>query len=224
MKVRMLMMQFQTGMLTHGGRRFVRAMSSHVSQEVTFPVPWGVISGKEWTSESFDKARDTQWILLHGWLDNAGSFDSLAPLLTSASPRHSFLCLDYPGHGLSSHLPPGQMYHYLECLRYIRLVAKCRGCDKFGLIGHSMGAGMSSMFAAIYPEMVEALVMIDIVKPVGRKTEDLLQKTRESIDLFLTIEDKISKGEKVYASEEEAFKRLQDGARYDWLLLLASSM
>ena len=96
-------------------------MSSHVSQEVTFPVPWGVISGKEWTSESFDMARDTQWILLHGWLDNAGSFDSLAPLLTSASPRHSFLCLDYPGHGLSSHLPPGQMYHPLECIRYIRL-------------------------------------------------------------------------------------------------------
>lgn len=224
MKVRMLMMHFQTGMFTHGGRKFVRAMSSHVSQEVTFPVPWGVISGKEWTNESFDKARDTQWIVLHGWLDNAGSFDSLAPLLTSASPRHSFLCLDYPGHGLSSHLPPGQMYHYLECLRYIRLVARSRGCDKFGLIGHSMGAGMSSMFAAIYPEMVEALVMIDIVKPVGRKTEDMLQKTRESIDLFLTIEDKKSKGEKVYASEEEAFKRLQDGARYDWLLLVASSM
>ncbi len=87
-----------------------------------------------------------------------------------------------------------------------------------------MGAGMSSMFAAIYPEMVEALVMIDIVKPVGRKTEDMLQKTRESIDLFLTIEDKKSKGEKVYASEEEAFQRLQDGARYDWLLLVASSM
>mgnify|MGYP007045540069 FL=1 len=72
---------------------------------------------------------------------------------------------------------------------------------------------MSSMFAAIYPEMVEALVMIDIVKPVGRKTEDLIQRTRQSIDLFFTSEDKIAKGEKVYASEEEAFKRLQDGDR-----------
>ena len=134
-------------------------------------------------------------------------------ILLLASPRHSLLCLDYPGHGLSSHLPPGHMYHYLECLRYIRLVAKRRGWDKFGLIGHSMGAGMSSMFAATYPEMVEALVMIDIVKPVGRKTEDILERTRQSIDSFFTIEDKIAKGEKVYSSEEEAFKRLQDGAR-----------
>ena len=54
---------------------------------------------------------------LHGWLDNAGTWDTLAPLLLSASPHQSLLCLDYPGHGLSSHLPPGQAYHYLEALR-----------------------------------------------------------------------------------------------------------
>ena len=199
-------------MLAHG-RGFVRAMSTHICKEVTFPVPWGVIAGKQWTSESFDKHRDTQWIVLHGWLDNAGSFDGLAPLLTSACPRHSLLCLDYPGHGLSSHLPRGQMYQYLECLRYIKLVAKSLGCDKFGLMGHSMGAGMCSLFAATYPEMVEALVMIDLVKPVGRKTEDLIQRTRQSVDSFLAIEEKIANGEKIYASEEDAFKRLQDAAR-----------
>ena len=205
--------EFQTGMFSTHARGFVRAMSSHVCKEVTIPVPWGVIAGKEWISPSFDKARDTQWIVLHGWLDNAGSFDLLAPLLTSASPRHSLLCLDVPGHGLSSHKPPGQMYHYLECLQTIRLAARSLGCDKFGLMGHSMGAGMCSTFAAVYPEMVHALVMIDIVKPVGRKTEDIIQRTRQSVDSFFIIEDKIAKGEKVYASEDEAFKRLQDGAR-----------
>ena len=117
-------------MLAHG-RGFVRAMSTHICKEVIFPVPWGVIAGKQWTSESFDKHRDTHWIVLHGWLDNAGSFDGLAPLLTSACPRHSLLCLDYPGHGLSSHLPRGQMYHGLECLRYIRI--GCLAKNKYSL-------------------------------------------------------------------------------------------
>ena len=54
-------------------------------------------------------APGTQWLALHGWLDNAGSFDTLAPQLVSACPRHALLCLDYPGHGRSSHLPPGQV-------------------------------------------------------------------------------------------------------------------
>ena len=199
--------------MTRRTMALTRSMSGVTCSEVSIPVPWGAISGKQWRGCEASDQGERQWLVLHGLLDNAGSFDSLAPLLTSASPRHSLLCLDFPGHGLSSHLPPGQMYHYLECLRYIRLVARSLGCDKFGLLGHSMGAGLSSLFAATYPEMVEALVMIDIVKPVGRKTEDLVQKTRQSIDLFFTIEDKIAKGEKVYASEDEAFKRLQDGAR-----------
>ena len=59
----------------------------------------------------------TNWVALHGWLDNAGSFDGVAPLVVSACPSQSLICLDYPGHGLSSHLPPGQAYHYLEANR-----------------------------------------------------------------------------------------------------------
>ena len=155
------------------------------------------------------------WIVLHGWLDNAGSFDTLAPLLLSSCPQHSLVCIDYPGHGLSSHIAPGHMYHYLESIRYIKIVASHMGLEKFGLMGHSMGAGMSSMFAATYPDMVEALVMIDLVKPVGRKTENLIENTREAIDTFLAIDKKLSKGsERVYKTEEEAFDRLQEGARF----------
>ena len=213
-------------------KQFRRKISSVVSTEVTIPVPWGNIAGKQWTnSEMIDhqgQENDSYgsgnnelclvkpWIVLHGWLDNAGSFDTLAPMLVSSCPQHSLLCIDYPGHGLSSHIAPGHMYHYLESMRYIKLVASHMGLDKFGLMGHSMGAGMSSLFAATFPEMVEALVMIDLVKPVGRRTENLIENTREAVNTFLAIEMKLSKGsEKTYKTEEEAFNRLQDGARYD---------
>ena len=107
------------------------------------------------------------------------------------------------------------MYHYLESLRYIRYVAEHQGLERFSLMGHSMGAGLSSVFAAVYPEMVQSLIMIDLVKPVGRKIENYIEKTKLSLDSFLAIEKKLSKtSEKVYSSEEEAFKRLQEAARY----------
>ena len=35
----------------------VRRFSSHVCKEVTFPVPWGVIAGKQWTSVDADCRR-----------------------------------------------------------------------------------------------------------------------------------------------------------------------
>ena len=113
----------------------VRRMSSlaPVCREVQVPVPWGVIAAKHWShphhkpgrTELWTRANPcvnvletvSNWVALHGWLDNAGTWDTLAPLLLSASPHQSLLCLDYPGHGLSSHIPPGQAYHYLEALR-----------------------------------------------------------------------------------------------------------
>ena len=85
---------------------------------------------------------------------------------------------------------------------------------RFGLLGHSMGAGMCSLFAAVYPEMVEALVMIDLVKPIGRKMEDVVEKTRMSIESALKIQDKIATTpDKVFPSETEALNRLQEAAR-----------
>ena len=66
-------------------------------------------------------AASVQWVALHGYLDSAASFDQLAPLLTSASPGHAVLALDYPGHGRSSPLAPGQMYHLLECVKFVRM-------------------------------------------------------------------------------------------------------
>ena len=68
---------------------------------------------------------------------------------------------------------------------------------------------------ATSPGFISRFIMIDIVKPVGRKIENYIEKTKLSLDSFLAIEKKLSKtSEKVYSSEEEAFKRLQEAARY----------
>ena len=70
-----------------------------------------------------------------GWLDNAGSFDKLIPLLSSGelfrdplptSPQNVLtadlyvVAIDLPGHGQSSHRPRGMPYHYVDYLGDIR--------------------------------------------------------------------------------------------------------
>ena len=93
-------------------------VSSALCRELRVRVPWGLLAGSVWSHPSHQHTENTRtWLALHGWLDNAGSFDLLAPGLVSDCPDLRLVCLDYPGHGLSSHLPPGQMYHFLESLR-----------------------------------------------------------------------------------------------------------
>lgn len=74
-------------------------------------------AGKWWGS------RDLQPIVtLHGRQDNAGSFDTLIPLLPDDV---SVLCLDMPGHGLSSHYPTSQFYYvYWDGIILLRRIIK----------------------------------------------------------------------------------------------------
>ncbi|KAA0198572.1 hypothetical protein HAZT_HAZT008038 [Hyalella azteca] len=76
--------------------------------EFQVAVPYGHIAGKVWRAGA-----PCAVLCLHGWQDNAGTFDHLAPLL----PRH--LCLvaaDFPGHGYSSHRPRGVSDSFVEYL------------------------------------------------------------------------------------------------------------
>ncbi|WP_428622886.1 alpha/beta fold hydrolase [Sedimenticola sp.] len=102
-------------------------------------------------------------IALHGWLDNAASFEPLAPLL----PDLDILALDLPGHGLSDHRPPGQHYHFVDFVTDVIAAAEHVGWERFSLLGHSMGAGIASLIAASFPERIERLVLIEGLGPWG---------------------------------------------------------
>merc|ERR1719500_103224 len=102
------------------------------SREVTFDLPWGRLAAKTWGT----KPGVANCLLLHGWLDNAGTWDKVAPLLT---PSLHLVALDLPGHGHSAHLPPGLHYHDMEHLAAVRAVVTQMSWTRFSLIGHSMG-------------------------------------------------------------------------------------
>lgn len=181
-------------------------MTERVSyRDIEIPVPWGVIKGKDWGDPT-----GYPWLGLHGWLDNAGTWDALAPDWPAG---HRLIAIDYAGHGLSSHIPPGKTYHYLEGATLIERISRHYGWKTFALLGHSMGAGICSVYASLYPDKVDALLMIDLVRPVTRHPDNFIERTRESVDQLLSLETKFSSMHgKVYGSEEEAYRRLLEGA------------
>lgn len=81
-------------------------------------------------------------LCLHGWLDNASSFDLVAPSLIKSCPVPAVvIALDFPGHGLSAHLQDRSDYSPALYVRDIYSIIGQLGASwQSGLIvvGHSV--------------------------------------------------------------------------------------
>ena len=117
-------------------------------------------------------------LALHGWLDNAGSYALLAPLLAH---RFRVIALDLPGHGHADHLAPGAGYHYLDYVRSVLQTADALQLDRYTLLGHSMGAGIAALVAAATPQRIERLCLIEGLGPLGDDGSQTLKRFREAL-------------------------------------------
>lgn len=123
---------------------------------------------------------------MHGWQDNAGSFDTLCPLLLN---NHSILCIDLPGHGKSSHYPPGMHYYlFWDGISLIRRIVKHYNWEKIILLGHSLGGALSFLYAACFPDDVEKFISIDMAGPSVRDLDKSVSANGDAIDRFLKYE------------------------------------
>lgn len=140
--------------------------------------------GKWWGSQ------EKQPILaLHGWQDNAGTFDRLCPLLLAKSKDISILCIDLPGHGKSTHYPRGIHYYlFWDGISLIRRIVQQYGWQNLILLGHSLGGALSFMYAASFPNDVDRFISIDIAGPTVRDHKKSAEMTGETIDRFLRYE------------------------------------
>lgn len=132
-------------------------MASIPVKEIRIKISTGEIAAKWWRSTSVQPI-----LFVHGWQDNAGSFDTLIPLLPS---KFSYLAIDLVGHGLSTHLPPGHLYNtsdYVASIEEIRLFFKW---PKISLIGHSMGAILCFLYSTTFPNNVNLVCALDTLKP-----------------------------------------------------------
>lgn len=116
-------------------------------------------------------------LALHGWLDNAASFIPLAQHLHGID----LVAIDQPGHGRSTHLPPGTDYSFVGAINAILDVADALGWERFALLGHSMGAGISSLVAAGCPDRIERLLAIEALGALAETAEHTVMRMREAV-------------------------------------------
>lgn len=111
-------------------------------------------------------------LAMHGWLDNAATFDHLAPLL----PDHYIVAVDFPGHGFSDHLPLCQGYeNTARALQMIQLV-DALGWDQFAIIGHSLGGIVAQIMSAIEGKRITKLVLIDLLFFRTKPTDSIVEQ------------------------------------------------
>uniref|UniRef100_A0A3P8U5G3 Serine hydrolase like n=1 Tax=Amphiprion percula TaxID=161767 RepID=A0A3P8U5G3_AMPPE len=186
-----------------GVRHLTSSTMKQAVSELSVPVPWGEIRGKVWGPDHGHPV-----LCLHGWADNCGSFNTLIPLL----PKECrFVAVDLPGHGRSSHRPPGILSMFSSYLMDVRRVIDALQWSRFSIIGHSMGECSDMKFSALYPDMVDALVLLDSYGFLPTETKEIPRLMRQGLDELLQFEKKKEeKKERVY-TYEKAVERLLAG-------------
>ena len=175
-----------------------------MAEELDLQTPWLRLAARIW-----GPPEGIPVLAVHGWLDNAASFDLLAPLL----PGLRLAAVDLPGHGRSGHRPPGMHYHFVDFIPDVVAAADALGWRRFALLGHSMGGGIASFIAAILPERVTRVAMIEGLGPPTSQPADgpvNLRKSMEQMDALRR------KRPPVYPGVEAAIQARCEGSGLSW--------
>ncbi len=148
-------------------------------------------------------------IAIHGWQDNAGSFDRLIPLLPE---NGSYLCIDLPGHGLSSRIPNGFPYYMFNNIILLQELQEFLKIEKVSLLTHSMGSILAFLFASIFPEHVNMVIGIDFIKPFALSPKRIPDELNKRFSNFMTADKRNQMdSEPPSFSRDELIKKLVIG-------------
>ncbi|HDS1734635.1 MULTISPECIES: alpha/beta hydrolase [Pseudomonas] len=95
-------------------------------------------------------------LALHGWLDNAASFERLAPLLDGCF----VVAPDLVGHGRSDHRRHDSGYYLWEHAEDMLAVVDSLGFSQFHVLAHGMGSGIATLLAAL-TSGIASMILLD---------------------------------------------------------------
>ncbi len=146
-------------------------------EEKRIDIPGFTIALKIWHPNNSNPV-----LCLHGKLDNAASFDLLAPLL----PDHQLVAVDYPGVGFSSSYPMGVMpYWKNDAFLMLHLIEVLRW-QKFDIIAHSLGASLATILAIVCPKKIGKIVFLDILGPTVNFIGNAIPYLQQNVETYLT--------------------------------------
>lgn len=140
-------------------------------------------------------------LCLHGWLDNAASFEPLAARL----PGFRIVALDLPGHGYSAHREPGNTYAFIDAVAAVAAARDALGWERCVLLGHSLGAGIAASLAGAQPSRADALVLLEGTGPLSEAPELAAERLGRALD---EQREKLGRRAPVYRDAEVAATRL----------------
>jgi len=147
-------------------------MSIEFVRERTFETNGLTLKAKEW-----GRSGSLPVIALHGWLDNAATFDRMLPFMDNLH----VVALDLAGHGLSGHRSVDATYDVWMDVGEVMAVADQMGWEHFALIGHSRGAIISGLIAGTFPDRISHVVLIDGYIPMAQEAGGAARQLAKAI-------------------------------------------
>jgi pimeloyl-ACP methyl ester carboxylesterase len=130
-------------------------------------------------------------VLLHGFGADKDNFTRVARFLT---PHYRVIVPDHIGFGESSHPQDADYSAGVQAVR-IRTLAKALGITKLHIGGSSMGGHISMMYAALFPDEVNSLWLLDpggVWSAPSSGLREIIVKTGEN-PLLARSEDEFAK-------------------------------
>ena len=143
-------------------------------------------------------------LALHGWLDNAGSFERLAEHLQGCH----IVALDLAGHGLSDSRAADASYNIWQEVGPVCEVAEQMGWSRFSLLGHSRGGAIASLVAGTYPALIDKLVLIEGGVPLLGEAADAPDNLARALAENRRLRDKSGR---VFPDRETALEQRAQG-------------
>jgi len=155
-------------------------------------------------------------LMVHGWLDNAASFTKLIGLLDD----FYVIAIDLPGHGKSSHRSADAHYHLLDYVHDLHCLVHAQGWTHFSIVGHSLGGIISSMYCAIFPEVVRSFVCIESAGPLTEPESTSIEQLRKAIISRIDANEKSIRHPKDLNSIVQARQKISDLSAENAMIIL----
>jgi pimeloyl-ACP methyl ester carboxylesterase len=146
-------------------------------------------------------------VLVHGYMDAAGTWDRVAPTLAATGRR--VVALDMRGFGDGARAPRGSYYHFADYVFDLADVVDALSPNEpVELVGHSMGGTVATLFAGSYPERVARLASLEGLGPPDTPPEIGADRMRHWIDQVRRVRARDGEGRTPTFTREEALRRL----------------
>ncbi len=121
-------------------------------------------------------------LCLHGYLDNSHSFiPMLQQLAVNEYTNRQVIALDFAGHGQSGHRSADAHYHPSDYTQDIVSLIEAQDWQDVILVGHSMGGMIGCSVAALLPERITQLILVETAGALTAESDTTVSQLRTSI-------------------------------------------